>query len=129
LKDAEIILDFLIHEIKIPAKNIFLFGRSVGTGPAVHLASQYEVGCLILVSAYTSMKKLIGDHFGKVAKWLFAERFENLMKIDRVKCPTLFIHGNTDELIPVSHSIDLKQKIHEEIYSELFISKNMTHNR
>jgi pimeloyl-ACP methyl ester carboxylesterase len=129
LNDSEIVLEFLVHEVNIPLKNIILFGRSVGTGPATHLAAKYDVGGLILVSPYTSMKKLVGDHFGRLAKWCIAERFENIKEIEFVKCPTFFIHGEKDELIPVKHSIELQQKIKEGVFSELYTSKEMTHNK
>ena len=129
LKDSEIIIEYLINEIKIPSQNILLLGRSVGTGPATHIASKYDVGGLILVAGYTSLKKLVGDHFGKLAKWMIAERFENITKIETVKCPTLFIHGEMDELISYQHSIELKKRLKEDVYSELYLSKLMTHNK
>ena len=129
LKDSEIVLEFLNHEINVPLKNILLFGRSVGTGPATHLASKYDIGGLILVSPYTSLKRLVGDHYGRLAGWLIAERFENIKQMENVKCPTLFIHGEKDELIPVRHSLELQQKLKEGVFSEVYTSKDMTHNK
>lgn len=129
LKDSEIVMEFLINEMNIPLKNILLFGRSVGTGPATHLAAKYEVGALILVSPYTSLKTLVGDHFGKLAKWMIAERFENIKAIENVKSPTLFVHGEKDELIPLRHSLELRGKLREGVFSEVHVSKDMTHNR
>ena len=129
LKDSETVLDYLLFEVKINPHNIILLGRSVGTGPATHLASKYEVGGLVLVAGYTSLKKLVGDHFGKVAKWMIAERFENINKMENVKCPTLFIHGEADELISYSHSVELRNRMKEGVYTELYLSKIMTHNK
>lgn len=40
LEDSIIVYDFLTKEMKIPEKNIILFGRSIGTGPATWLAAQ-----------------------------------------------------------------------------------------
>ena len=129
LRDSETVIKYLLEDLSVPEKNIILIGRSVGTGPATHLASKVEVGGLVLVSPYTSLKKLVGDHFGKVAGWMIAERFENIAKIGSVSCPTILIHGELDELISLNHSIELKKKIKDDVYSELYISKTMTHNK
>jgi fermentation-respiration switch protein FrsA (DUF1100 family) len=32
------------------------------------------------------------------------QRFDNLSKISRVRCPVLFIHGDRDEIVPFEHS-------------------------
>ena len=40
-----------------------IFGRSLGTAPAIHLASKFEVGGLILVSPFTSHLELDMDVF------------------------------------------------------------------
>lgn len=129
LKDGEIVLEYLINELNIPSKRIVLMGRSVGSGPATYLASKYDVGALILLSAYTSLKKLVRDHYGKFVQWLIAERFENLERIKDVKCPILLIHGKKDELIPYQHAFELRKKVSEHVYSEVFLPENMTHNK
>merc|ERR1719446_1270793 len=38
---------------------------------------------------------------------MFNERFSNLSLISNVSCPTLFIHGERDGLIPPEHSLRL----------------------
>jgi len=52
------------------------------------------------MSAFTSIKAIIKDLIGKVASWLVRERFVNVDAIKEVTCPTLIIHGKSDELIP-----------------------------
>lgn len=37
-------------------RKIIFFGRSIGTGPAVKIASERECGGIVLVSPYTSVK-------------------------------------------------------------------------
>lgn len=44
IKDAETVFDFLIQEIGYEPKNILVFGRSIGSGPATHLASTKNTG-------------------------------------------------------------------------------------
>lgn len=87
-------------------------GKSIGSGPAIHLASKYEPGILVTISAYKSVESLIrekisilsnfftiGNHFNN------AEAIKNVGKGGRTK--VLLIHGKLDDLIPSEHSIYL----------------------
>ena len=42
---------------------------------------------------YTSIRNVVNHLVGGWASYLIAERFKNIDKIAKVKCPTLFIHG------------------------------------
>lgn len=98
---------FLVDEINVRYSQIILFGRSLGTGPAVHLAAQYPVGGLILVSAFSSIRGAVQSIVGRLFAWTFTERFPNSRIIANVSCSTLFIHGERDGLIPADHSLRL----------------------
>lgn len=54
------------------------------------------------------------------------ERFENSKLIERVRCPTLIIHGQADNVIPESHAIELHQNCGAP--SKLIMPAGMTHN-
>eukprot|EP00927_Polykrikos_kofoidii_P049285 TRINITY_DN43363_c0_g1_i1.p1 TRINITY_DN43363_c0_g1~~TRINITY_DN43363_c0_g1_i1.p1 ORF type:complete len:394 (-),score=60.99 TRINITY_DN43363_c0_g1_i1:30-1211(-) len=98
---------FLVDEIKVRYSQIILFGRSLGSGPAVFLAAQYPVGGLILISAFSSIKAAVHSIVGRLLAWTFNERFPNHKLIANVSCSTLFIHGESDGLIPAEHSLRL----------------------
>ena len=98
---------FLVDEIGVRYSQIILFGRSLGSGPAVFLAAQYPVGGLILVSAFSSIKAAVRSIVGRMAAWTFTERFPNSKIIANVSCSSLFIHGEADSLIPTEHSLRL----------------------
>merc|ERR1719386_604151 len=98
---------FLVDEIGVRYEQIILFGRSLGSGPAVYLAAQYPVGGLILVSAFSSIKGAVQSIVGRLLAWTFQERFPNYRIIANVSCPSLFIHGERDGLIPAEHSLRL----------------------
>mmetsp|Transcript_43673 Transcript_43673/g.79683 ORF Transcript_43673/g.79683 Transcript_43673/m.79683 type:complete len:410 (-) Transcript_43673:103-1332(-) len=98
---------FLVDEVNVRYSQIILFGRSLGTGPAVYLAAQYPVGGLILVSAFSSIKGAVQSIVGRLFAWTFKERFPNNRIIANVSCSTLFIHGECDGLIPAEHSLRL----------------------
>jgi len=98
---------FLVDEINVRYSQIILFGRSLGSGPAVFLAAQYPVGGLILVSAFSSIRAAVQSIIGRFVAWTFNERFPNSKIIANVSCSTLFIHGESDGLIPPEHSLRL----------------------
>lgn len=55
LDDSEYIFDYLTQVIGIENKNIILFGRSMGSGPATHLSSVRTPGALLLMSSFKSI--------------------------------------------------------------------------
>lgn len=78
----------------VPAHDILLYGRSIGTAPALHLAGRDEVGGVILASPFTSA-------FGHRA-WMHLfpfDWFPNQDLIAHVSAPILILHGTHDQTI------------------------------
>jgi len=98
---------FLLDDLKVAYEQIILFGRSVGSGPTVYLASRFPVGGLILVAAFASVREAAKSLVGSLIAHVLGERFPNIALIGNVSCPTLFIHGEKDSLVPPSHSVAL----------------------
>jgi hypothetical protein len=44
LEDSEIVFDYLTKTLGIKSENIFVFGRSIGSGPATHLCAKKNPG-------------------------------------------------------------------------------------
>jgi len=126
LEDAEIVFDFLTAEVGIRPENIIVFGRSIGSGPATHLAANRKPGALVLMSPYTSIKAVVKDIAGQLVSSLFAERFSNIDEIEKAECPCFFIHGKKDKVIPWEHSKALFEKC--KAVAGINISETMTHN-
>lgn len=64
MKDAETVYDYLVEKMRISESNIIIIGKSLGSGPACHLASHRNPSCLILVTPYTSIAECAGDLIG-----------------------------------------------------------------
>lgn len=126
-EDAECIYDFVLANFaNLEEADILLFGRSMGSGPVVHLAAKRSPGAVVLMSAYTSIKKVVYEKFSFFSA-LVNEQFDNLSLCKDIQSPTLLIHGLKDELIGPGHS----QKLHEELTncpSVVILPKEMTHN-
>jgi len=127
IEDAEIVYDFLVNELGLLPENILVIGRSLGSAPALHLASNRELKSVILLSAFTGIKDIVKNNYGSLVSYLVAERFENIEKVKKVSCPLLLIHGKYDELIPPEHSKTLLN--HCKSPAKLHISQKMAHNQ
>lgn len=88
----------------IPPSSIIITGRSVGGGPSVWLASQTEPAGLILISPF---KSTFTTAFDLPFPLFPRDRFPNLDRIRSFERPLLVIHGEDDEVIPVSHGREL----------------------
>ncbi len=91
-------LRYLREQLKITPTQLVLYGRSLGGGPAVELATREPVAGLVLESAFTSAYRVM-------TRWplLPGDKFENLRKLPAVRCPVLVIHGRADGVIPFAH--------------------------
>lgn len=95
--------DFLTTNLKVPPERIIVLGRSVGSGPAVHLAARRPVAGLVLQSPFLSAFRVL------IRIPLPFDKFPNYKDIRRVRCPLLIIHGARDTIIEPSHG----QKLYE----------------
>ena len=89
------------------AEDIFLLGKSMGSGPASHMAAEFNPKALILMCPYTSIKNIVRDTWGSFFACFMAPHFDNLSHMSMLKCPLLCMHGTADNLIPHQHSEQL----------------------
>jgi abhydrolase domain-containing protein 17 len=97
-EDALAAYRFAVDELRIPPARLILHGRSVGAGPALHVAARHQVGGVILESAFTSAYRVVT----RIGLLPF-DRFPNHRRIRRVRAPVLVIHGTADDVIPAAH--------------------------
>lgn len=103
--DADAALRFLNEKKKIKSDSVIIYGRSIGSGVAVDLASRKRCAGLVLESSYSSLATLANEKvpFFFPSFYLRA-KFNNKDKINQVSAPIAFIHGADDTLIPPAHS-------------------------
>jgi fermentation-respiration switch protein FrsA (DUF1100 family) len=89
----------------VPPERIVLYGRSLGSGPSLELATHVPVGGIILDGAFTSTFRVFIP-----CKLLFWDKFDNLAKITHLHPPLppiLSIHGTVDKTVPFWHGVAL----------------------
>jgi len=103
-KDARAAWKYLESREDVDASRLIVFGKSIGTGPATQLATERQPAGLVLDSPFTSAIDVGVHHYWYLpVRWLIWDKFDNLSKIDEVKCPVLVIHGDRDRIIPIEH--------------------------
>lgn len=90
--------DYLRQELNVPPERIIVYGRSVGSGPSVDLASRVPVAGLAVESGFISAFRVAIP----VPLYPF-DKFPNIDKIAEVDAPVLVMHGDADEVIPFAH--------------------------
>ena len=125
-EDSIIIFDYLVKTCGIKENDIIICGRSIGSGPSVHLCANRIPGGLVLISPFTSISDVVKYIVGGFVSLLIKDRFPNLSRMDKIKCPILFIHGQKDDIVPFQHSIDLSKKCQCPI--EVILPDDMDHN-
>jgi abhydrolase domain-containing protein 17 len=97
-QDIEAAYNYLTQKLGISPHKIIVYGRSVGGGPSVELASRKPVAGLILQSTFISTFRTV-----TVIPIVPFDKFANLNKIKQVNCPILVMHGKIDDVIPFWH--------------------------
>ncbi len=92
----------------VPSGRVVLYGESLGTGVAVHLAHEAAtagggpVGAVVLEAPYDSMGAVAAHHYPYVpARTLIKDRYDSAAKIGTVAAPVLILHGERDRTIPI----------------------------
>ena len=114
--DAPAIFTWFINFLKQNdhTGDLFIMGRSLGSISAIELACRYhgQIKGLISESGFASIIRLF-SHLGFPTESIDLKdvEFPNLAKIRTVTLPTLIIHGEYDNLIPLSEAKDLFRNV------------------
>jgi hypothetical protein len=102
-RDARAALAWAGGRPDVDRTRLVLFGESLGTGVAVALAAEREIGALILDAPYTSIADVgaAAYPFAPV-RWLLKDPFRSDQRIARVKAPLLMLHGARDNIVPIA---------------------------
>ena len=87
------------------AKEVIAFGRSLGSGAAVFLASQRPLKAVVLVTPYDSLVEVARHHYPLLpVKLLLRHPFDSLSRASQISAPLLCIAAARDEVIPAAHA-------------------------
>jgi len=94
--------EYLTHRLGFMWNNIILYGRSIGSGPSIYLASHpdYPVSGVILHSPIASGFRIFDFGFKKTDK---SDLFPNCDFIEHVKAHVFLMHGEADIDVTIDH--------------------------
>ncbi|QJR16924.1 alpha/beta hydrolase [Usitatibacter palustris] len=105
LGDAIELYDWAAKRTDIDASRIAVHGRSLGTGVAVHVAAKRSVKCVVLTSAYDSIREVAKAHYPWFPIGLLIKHpFDSAALAPKLMMPALFVYGSADTIIGPAHS-------------------------
>lgn len=128
---------YCVEDLKIPTKRLVIYGRSIGSGPSVDLASRDEVkdcsyspkdaaGMLLQSPLESGARAVIGPVVSFIG-YPF-DIFRNYEKIRKVTSPVAIMHGTADEVVPCANGKALHASLknpYEPLWIEGFGHNNM----
>lgn len=128
--DAQAAWRYVRDQKNVAAKDVIIFGRSLGGAVAAELAvsldSSERAGALILESTFTSARDMAKRMVPLISPLIYQRyAFNSLDKIKHYRGPLLIIHSRDDELIPYSMGQRLFAAANE---SKRFVTINGDHN-
>jgi fermentation-respiration switch protein FrsA (DUF1100 family) len=111
--DARAALGFLAGQ-GIGEDRVVLYGESLGTGVAVHMATETRARAVVLEAPFTSITDVAASRFPLVpVRWLLRDRFDCRAKIGAIGTPLLILHGARDVVVPLRFGARLFEAAHE----------------
>jgi len=115
--DGNSAINWLIKK-DVAEKNLILYGESLGTGVATHLAQNRNFGGVILETPFTSMVDAAKTFYPYIpVNLLLKDKFENYKKVKNINSPILVMHGEIDQIVPFSMGKKIYEIANEPKYS------------
>lgn len=108
-KDVQIAYDNLKH--RYAENRIVVLGYSIGTGIASHLAATNHPRLLILQAPYYNLTAMMQQKYPLVPPFLLKYKFQTNQHLTFCNMPVAIFHGNQDEVIGYSASLQLKKEM------------------
>lgn len=118
----------LFDRVHADHPRIVVIGRSLGSGIAVHIASERPVERLILVTPYDSILNIAASQFPYLPiRWLLLDKFESWRYATKVIAPTRLIVAQNDEVIPRASTESLYRYFAQSL-ATLTVIRGVGHN-
>ena len=118
-ESMESVVKFVLNDMDIMEKNIFLMGQSLGTGIVIDYVYKHNWNTpIILISPYKSICKIVYD--SSLVNPI--DKFKSLNKIKNINCPVKIFHGEIDTLINISHGKTLYKHLNNKLFEPSWLN-------
>ncbi len=125
-RDAQAAWEYLTTERGFSARQLIIFGKSLGGVPAIDLATKVEAAGLIVQSSFTSAADMARAVLPFIPSAIIRTRMDSRSKIQSVRCAKLIIHSPADEVVPFALGRKLFEVAAEP--KQFYEVKNAGHN-
>jgi pimeloyl-ACP methyl ester carboxylesterase len=95
--------DYAVEAFK--PRQVFVFGRSLGSGAAVQLAAARPLAGVVLVTPFDSLAAVAKRHYWYLpVDLLLRHRFDSIGLAPKITTPLLCLAAERDEVIPPEHA-------------------------
>ena len=101
-RDARAALGCLLQQPGVDRARVFYLGESLGGAVALELSLERPPTGLVLLSAFTGVRELARLHYPFVPSALVPDAYPALRRIRELHAPLLVLHGDRDEIVPLS---------------------------
>jgi len=137
-RDIEAVIEFLTEQRDYRENQIILYGRSLGGGVSAYGASKYNIGGLVLDSAFQDLKTMASDIYPIVPTFLVRYNFSAINYLQSIEnIPVMILHSRDDEIAGFHHGEALYEAASEPKtfvplrggHNDLFFTSNNTIKR
>lgn len=108
--DGEAALKYANNTLNYANKNIFVFGRSLGTTVATHISQNRDFKGVVLITPLTNASDMAKTMGFKYVSFVVKKAFNSLSKVKKIKSKLLIIIGTIDKVTPPEMGIKLFKK-------------------
>lgn len=105
--DGTAAFDWLVRQ-GVPGSDIVLYGWSLGSGVAAHVAARRKVRALVFEAPFVSAEAIartLYPHYP--VSLLMKDKFRTDLLLPKIDAPMVVLHGTADMVVPVQHGRDL----------------------
>jgi uncharacterized protein len=106
-RDARAALTGLLEQRGVDPARVFYLGESLGGAVALDLALERPPAGLVLLSAFTGVRELSRLHYPLIPAAIVPDAYPTVRRIQELRAPLLVLHGDGDEIVPLSQGRDL----------------------
>jgi len=100
-QDADAAWAWLEQRPDVDLGRVAVYGRSLGSVPALYLATTKPVAAVILDSPFTTARAMARVHYRLFPSFLVRFAMDNLSRSKRITAPLFIIHGTHDRIAPI----------------------------
>ena len=101
-RDARAALAAMLEQTEVDPARVVYLGESLGGAVALDLALEHPPAGLALLSAFTSVRDVGRRHYPFVPAPLIPDAYPTARRIGELHSPLLVLHGERDDIVPVS---------------------------